>query len=97
MVPDDFGQLLVPSERYAQMNNVWFIPSVAELQLWLEKCGFKNVRCVDLNQTSLEEQRSTEWMDWKSLEDFLDPNDHNKTVEGYPAPLRAVMLADKPK
>ncbi len=97
VVPDDFGQLLVPRERYAQMNNVWFIPSVAELQLWLEKCGFKNVRCVDLNQTSLEEQRSTDWMDWKSLEDFLDPNDHNKTVEGYSAPLRAVMLADKPK
>ncbi|MGC9385627.1 MAG: tRNA 5-methoxyuridine(34)/uridine 5-oxyacetic acid(34) synthase CmoB [Hydrogenovibrio sp.] len=96
VVPDDYGQLLVPSDRYAQMNNVWFIPSVAELQRWLEKCGFKKVRCVDLNQTSIEEQRATEWMEWNSLQDFLDPSDPNKTLEGYPAPRRAVLIAEKP-
>ena len=96
VVPDSFGQLLVPEDRYAQMRNVWFLPSVAELELWLRRCGFKNVRCVDLNQTSIEEQRPTEWMEWNSLESFLDPEDHNQTIEGYPAPLRAVMLCEKP-
>lgn len=97
VVPESFGQLLVPEDRYAQMRNVWFLPSVSELEIWLRRCGFKNVRCVDLNQTSIEEQRSTEWMEWNSLESFLDPKDHSKTIEGYPAPLRAVMLCDKPK
>ncbi len=95
VVPEDYGQLLVPKERYAQMNNVWFLPSVPELIRWVEKCGFKNVRCVDLDQTSIKEQRTTEWMAWNSLESFLDPNDHSKTIEGYPAPLRAVILATK--
>lgn len=97
VVPESFGQLLVPEDRYAQMRNVWFLPSVSELEIWLARCGFKNICCVDLNQTSIEEQRSTEWMEWNSLESFLDPDDHNKTIEGYPAPLRAVMLCDKPK
>lgn len=96
VIPETEGQLLVPKERYAQMNNVWFIPSVKELGHWLEKCGFKNVRCVDLDQTSTDEQRTTEWMNWNSLTDFLDPKDPNKTIEGYSAPLRAVMIADKP-
>lgn len=95
VVPEAYGQLLVPADRYAQMNNVWFLPSVPELIRWMEKCGYKNVRCVDLDQTSIEEQRATEWMDWKSLEDFLDPNDSSLTIEGYPAPLRAVVLANK--
>ncbi|MDG6774203.1 tRNA 5-methoxyuridine(34)/uridine 5-oxyacetic acid(34) synthase CmoB [Thiomicrorhabdus sp. ZW0627] len=97
VVPEEFGQLLVPEDRYAQMRNVWFLPSVSELQRWMERCGFINVRCVDIDQTSIEEQRSTDWMQWNSLKDFLDPDDLNKTVEGYPAPLRAVMVANKPK
>ncbi|MDX1352609.1 MAG: tRNA 5-methoxyuridine(34)/uridine 5-oxyacetic acid(34) synthase CmoB [Thiomicrorhabdus sp.] len=97
VVPEEYGQLLVPGERYAQMRNVWFLPSVKELSHWLERCGFLNVRCVDIDQTSIQEQRTTEWMTWNSLESFLDPVDHNKTIEGYPAPLRAVMVCNKPK
>lgn len=97
VIPESYGQILVPQSRYAQMNNVWFLPNVEELAHWMTRCGLKNVRCVDLDQTSIEEQRTTEWMDWNSLKDFLDPLDPNLTVEGYPAPLRAVMTADMPK
>lgn len=97
VVPEEYAQVLLPKGRYAQMRNVWFLPSVTELTRWIERCGFTNVRCVDLNQTSIEEQRTTKWMNWNSLQDFLDPNDHNKTIEGYPAPLRAVMIANKNK
>lgn len=97
VIPEGHGQILLPDDRYAQMRNVWFLPSVNELAHWLKRCGFENVRCVDLDQTSTEEQRATDWMQWNSLKDFLDPNDPNKTVEGYPAPLRAVMIANKPK
>lgn len=97
VIPEEYGQILVPEDRYAQMRNVWFLPSVTELTHWLKRCGFENVRCVDQNQTTIEEQRSTDWMQWNSLESFLDPNDHNKTIEGYPAPLRAVMVCNTPK
>ncbi|MCD8523643.1 MAG: tRNA 5-methoxyuridine(34)/uridine 5-oxyacetic acid(34) synthase CmoB [Saccharospirillaceae bacterium] len=88
------GEVFMPEDRYAMMRNVWFIPSTETLLLWCRRVGFKNARVVDLNQTSLEEQRTTDWMHFNSLADFLDPQDRNKTVEGYPAPLRAVIIAE---
>ena len=94
VVDGDAQTCLVPKGRYAKMKNVWFIPSVAMLSIWLQRCGFSNVRCVDLNVTSVEEQRATEWMQFESLSDYLDPNDANKTVEGYQAPTRAVIIAN---
>jgi tRNA (mo5U34)-methyltransferase len=35
-------------------------------------------------------------MVFESLSDFLDPKDKNKTIEGYPAPKRAIFLAESP-
>ncbi|WP_298634557.1 tRNA 5-methoxyuridine(34)/uridine 5-oxyacetic acid(34) synthase CmoB [uncultured Umboniibacter sp.] len=90
------GYSLVPSGRYARMGNVWFLPSVATLTNWLEKVRFKNVKVVDLSVTSTEEQRTTEWMTYHSLANFLDPEDSTKTLEGYPAPKRAVIIAEAP-
>ena len=94
VVEGDENTVLVPGERYAKMRNVWFIPSVAALTHWLQRLGFSNVRLADLNHTSLAEQRKTEWMENESLIDFLDATDHSKTIEGYPAPLRAVIIAN---
>lgn len=96
VVDGPVGADLIPESRYAQMRNVWHLPSPGTLTIWLEECGLENVRVVDLNQTSIEEQRRTEWMPYESLPNFLDPNDHNKTIEGHPAPLRAVVIANAP-
>lgn len=96
VVEGDDGQVLMPEGRYAKMRNVWFIPAVATMLLWLRRCGFKKIECVDVNRTSIEEQRQTEWMTFESFADFLDPADHSKTIEGYPAPLRAVFVATAP-
>lgn len=90
------GQILTPEMRYAKMRNVWFIPSCDTLMLWLRRCNFKNIRCVDISQTTPEEQRSTDWMHFESLSDFLDPDNPDKTIEGYPAPRRAIFIANKP-
>ena len=95
VVEGDANTVLVPHDRYAQMNNVYFLPSVAALIGWLEKAGFSDVRCVDVAVTSTEEQRKTEWMTYHSLADFLDPNDSTKTMEGYPAPMRATLIAKR--
>ena len=89
------GEILLPEDRYARMRNVWFIPSANELKCWLERCGFINVRIVDTSVTTVEEQRSTEWMQFESLIDCLDPDDQRRTVEGLPAPRRAILIADK--
>lgn len=78
------------------MRNVYFIPSAAALTTWLEKCGFVDVRVVDICTTTTQEQRRTDWMITESLAEFLDPEDPTKTVEGYPAPVRAVLVARKP-
>lgn len=88
------GEVLMPEDRYAQMRNVWFLPSCDTLLLWARRAGFKNPRIVEKNITSLEEQRSTDWMPYQSLTDFLDVEDKNKTLEGYPAPLRATLIAE---
>ena len=90
------GQLLVPPERYARMRNVWFIPSAAELLLWLRRTGFVNARVVDETDTAIDEQRSTDWMQFESLQQSLDEDNPALTVEGLPAPRRAVILANKP-
>ncbi len=88
------GEVLVPEGRYSKMHNVWFIPTCLTLESWLKRAGFKNIRLIDVNQTTAEEQRRTDWMVFESLADFLDPKDKNKTIEGYPAPKRAMFLAE---
>ncbi len=95
VIDGDANTVLVPHNRYAQMNNVYFLPSVAALIGWLEKAGFSEVRCVDISVTSVAEQRKTQWMTYHSLADFLDADDASKTVEGYPAPKRATFIAKK--
>jgi tRNA (mo5U34)-methyltransferase len=96
VIEGDENAVLVPFDRYAQMRNVYFFPSALALKAWLEKVGFVDVRIVDENVTSLGEQRSTEWMTHNSLPDYIDPNDPTKTVEGYPAPRRAILVAKNP-
>lgn len=95
VIDGDPGQVLVPEDRYAKMRNVWFIPSVSSLMQWLGRCGFTDAKCVDLNITSTEEQRTTAWMPSHSLSDFLNPDDKSRTIEGYPAPKRAVIVAKR--
>ncbi len=90
------GMTLVPGGRYSRMPNVWFLPSCDTLETWLHKCGYTNVRLVDKSVTTVHEQRSTPWMTFDSLSKALDPENPARTIEGYPAPIRAVMIAEKP-
>ena len=88
------GDVLVPEGRYAMMNNVWFLPSCETMLSWLRKMGFNNPRVVDVCTTSTEEQRSTHWMKFHSLPEFLHPENSTLTAEGHPAPIRAVFVAE---
>lgn len=96
IIEGEEGMTLMPEGRYAKMRNVWFFPTIPTMELWLRRCGFKDVRCVDINTTTIEEQRPTAWMTFESLADFLDPDDHSKTIEGHPAPIRAIFTAIAP-
>ncbi|MDD5754808.1 MAG: DUF1698 domain-containing protein, partial [Methylococcales bacterium] len=96
IIDGELGETLLPKDRYAQMRNVWFLPSCATLVSWLERCGFKNVRVVDVTVTSIDEQRTTDWMRFHSLRDFLHPENLALTCEGLPAPKRAILIANAP-
>lgn len=93
VVEGDAETCLTPDNRYAKMGNVRCIPSVAMAEKWLGRCNFRDVRTVDVSTTSTEEQRSTDWMRFESLPDYLDPGNPARTVEGYPAPKRAIFIA----
>ncbi len=88
------GDTLLPEERYANMRNVWFLPSCDTLVSWMKRCGFKNIRVIDVTPTLVEEQRSTEWMQFHSLKNFLNAENHQLTCEGLPAPKRAIIIAN---
>lgn len=90
-------EVLVPEDRYAQMRNVWFIPTVPMLERWLRRCRFDSIEILDVSPTTTQEQRSTPWMTFQSLSDFLDPVDPLKTVEGYPGPVRVLLRATRKK
>lgn len=94
IIDGGLGEVLVPEGRYAKMRNVWFLPSCATLISWLKRCGFVNIRVVDINTTSTEEQRSTDWMHFHSFKDFLDAENPSLTYEGLPAPKRAIVIAN---
>ncbi|MCA9400857.1 MAG: tRNA 5-methoxyuridine(34)/uridine 5-oxyacetic acid(34) synthase CmoB [Candidatus Omnitrophica bacterium] len=96
VIEEKDGQVLTPKGRYACMPNVWFIPSVPTLRTWMEKIGWTNIQVVDVSLTTSQEQRATKWMGFHSLENFLDPTNPAKTIEGHPAPRRAIILANNP-
>lgn len=95
IVAGDERTVFVPDGRYARMRNVYFLPSAHALKQWLNRCGFTKARIVDITATSVEEQRSTSWMPFESLAQSLDAEDSHKTIEGHPAPLRAVIVAER--
>lgn len=96
VIDGELGTTLLPEGRYARMGNVWFLPSCDTLLSWLRKLGFVDAQLLNVCVTTTDEQRSTEWMTFHSLVNFLDPEDASKTAEGYPAPMRAVVTARVP-
>ncbi|RBP52643.1 tRNA 5-methoxyuridine(34)/uridine 5-oxyacetic acid(34) synthase CmoB [Arenicella xantha] len=95
IIDDADNGVLTPKDRYAKMRNVWSIMTIDKILELLAEAGFKDARCVDVSITSTDEQRSTDWMTFHSLKEFLDPIDQSKTVEGYPAPKRGTFIAHR--
>lgn len=93
IIEDEDKSVLVPKDRYARMRNVWNIASLPQLTEWMREAGMRDIQVIDVSPTTSEEQRTTRWMPYHSLKDFLDADDPAKTIEGYPAPVRAVAIA----
>ena len=95
-LPGDDLRTATPEDRYARMRNVWSLPTVPQLLAWLRETRYVKIELIDTSITTIDEQRSTEWMTFESLEEALDPSDPSKTIEGWPAPHRVVVTAVAP-
>jgi tRNA (mo5U34)-methyltransferase len=96
-IPGEESHALFPEDRYAKMRNVWFVPTVSCFMNWVKKAKFKDVELISDTELNSTEQRLTEWCPppRQSLDNFLDPNDPTKTIEGHPAPRRFLIKAKK--
>lgn len=93
VIPGRESVALFTPARYAKAHNVFFVPTVVCLMALLERAGFRDIQLVAEDKVTIEEQRRTELMRFESLADFLHPENPELTVEGYPAPRRAAVIA----
>ena len=96
ILPGEERQVLEPDDRYARMRNVWHLPTVPVMKNWLSDAGFEGTDLINISATTTCEQRSTAWMTFESLAEALDPRNPKLTVEGLPAPLRAIFCCRAP-
>ena len=95
MIDCDDDMCLTPKNTYSKIPNIYFIPTIKALKNWLYRSGFINIEILNISITSNNEQRVTKWSNEQSLDDFLDPYDKTKTIEGYCAPKRVYLKAKK--
>lgn len=98
-IPGEESIAYFPDDKYAKMGNVWFLPTMNCLINWTKKARFTDIEIISDTPLTNEEQRITKWCpeNYKSLDDFLDPNDKSLTMEGHPAPRRFCIKAKKKK
>ena len=92
IIPGGGDDELDPPDRYANMRNVHHLPTETRLLRWMEEADFGHTEIIDVTATTVEEQRSTDWMPYQSLANALS-NDGQHTIEGHPPPLRAMVIA----
>jgi len=88
---------LCPESSYSKIPNIYFVPTIKALKNWCLRAGFNDFEVLCTSVTDANEQRKTDWIEGQSLEDFLDPDDNSKTIEGYPAPQRVYVRLMKDK
>ena len=81
------------NQTYAGMSNIGTIFTKDNIIKLLNVSGFKNVQVINDSFTDRSEQRTTRWMQGKSLSDFILSN--GDTIEGYPPVCRTIFIAQK--
>ena len=73
------------------MRNIYFIPTIKTLENWAKRAKFTKFEVIAKIKTTTDEQRKTDWIEGESLNNFLNPDNSNLTIEGYPAPQRVYV------
>lgn len=90
-IPGDEPVALFPRDRYTNMRNVYFIPTVTTLQNWLHRAGFSKIKTLYNAPLDFSEQRRTQWAPVESLKEFTSASDPSLTIEGYPSQHRMII------
>ncbi len=94
-IPGDQPYALFPEKTYAKVPGTYFVPTGSCLVNWMRRAGFSRVKLFCSHPMSAAEQRKTKWMTFESYSDFIDADDFERTVEGYPAPHRVFLSGRK--
>ena len=94
-IPGDDPVALFPNGTYAKVPGTYFVPTASCLYNWMKKAGYTNIELFASHPMTSEIQRQTEWMVFESYNDYIDPENSQKTVEGYPAPIRLFAKGEK--
>ena len=92
VTPEDYEEVLVPSDKYANMPNVWSVYNEIGLEKIILEQGLEIIDSTKAVMTTVEEQRATQWMPFRSFESALEEGNPKKTIEGFPAPLRKFVV-----
>jgi len=94
IVPEEYGEFLVPEGNYANMPNVRFVHTKLGLEKLAKKVNLNIATISNSCKTTTEEQRTTSWMPFKSLSDGLNV-ETDLTIEGLPRPERVFLTLNK--
>jgi tRNA (mo5U34)-methyltransferase len=94
-IPGDEPYALFPDSTYAKVPGTYFVPTGKCIYNWMKKAGFVDIKIFCSHPMSSKEQRKTEWMCFESYSDFINPENSDLTVEGYPAPCRVFLKGQK--
>lgn len=94
-IPGEEIKSITPKDRYAGMRNVWFLPTLSQLIVWLERSKFNEIEVISKDWQEDREQRATSWSGEVSYKNFLNPKDSSLTIEGLAAPKRFLLKASR--
>ena len=92
---NEYGDYLEPNGPYASMPNVHFVHTDKGFRGLAQKEGLKVIRNSTEVQTTLNEQRQTKWMPFKSYESAVLETNQDITVENFPAPKRKFYVLER--
>jgi len=92
---NEYGDYIEPKGPYASMPNVHFVHTDKGFVDLAEKEGLKVIDNSIEVQTTLNEQRQTKWMPFKSYESAVLETNQDITVENFPAPKRKFYVLRK--
>ena len=92
---NEYGDYLEPKGPYASMPNVHFVHTNKGFTDLAEKEGLRVISNSTEVQTTLNEQRRTKWMPFKSYESAVLETHQDITVENFPAPKRKFYVLEK--